>query len=178
MTELSKQESFDTSKSPLKEAYRLLDVKTPRELQESYEIKDKKLMKSGIWDYYDQNLITNKIKKILENVDENELTSEEEDVVHKILWLWYQEAINCAIWKYRNREKAKECAEKALNYQKGKYPNKITRLLYFLVNDKLEEAEEWEKIIEAEDGKERKMANHLVSEYKKHNFFLKQNIEK
>lgn len=170
-------ENFEILKSPLREAYLLLGAHTPLELSNLYGIEDQKLMpkREGVqpatpWDYDNPQLVINKVKNILENVNLDELTEEERYWRQEILWFWYHHAISCAIWLHKDKEKARQYALKALEYQSQPHPNKITRLLYLLVNDKLEEAEEWIKTTHNENP-DKETAADLLKEYKEHKFF-------
>ena len=55
--------------------------------------------------------------------------------------------------RYKDKEKARVCATKALELQPEDHPNKITKLLDLLVNDKLEEARKWAENITEEPEK-------------------------
>jgi len=148
----------------IKEAYELLGTQNPVELSQLYDVEDQKLMKSGNWDYDNQDLITNKIKNILEKVDINTLTKEEREWTQEILWFWYHHAISCALWKKKDKEKAREYAKKALEFQDENHPNKLTKLLYLLVNNRFEEATIWSRTITTNPEKE--TAGDLLKEYK------------
>ena len=146
---VEKVNTFNFEKSPAKEAYLLLSAHTPLELSNKYSEEDQKLMLSGSWDYNNPVLVVNRIKDILEGINPQELTEEEREWMQEILWFWYHHAISCAIWKYKDKEKAKVYARKALELQPENHPNKITKLLSLLLEDKLEEARKWvEAIIE------------------------------
>ncbi len=162
--------NFDIEKSPIKEAYVLLDAKTPLELSNRYSAEDQKLMQSGAWewDYENEELLINKVKNILESADVSQMTDEERDWRNEILWFWYHHAISCAIWRYQDKEAAKKYAAVALEYQGSNHPNKITRLLDLLTNDKLPEAEQWAEGIE--DGAEKETAQYLLKEYREGDF--------
>jgi hypothetical protein len=152
--------------SPLEKAYDLLGAKTPLELSQLYTVEDQKLFKSHEWDYENPNLITNQVKMALEAVDVSHLNEAEQEWSEEILWFWYHHAISCAIWK-KDLKAAKEFAKKALEHQSESHPNKITYLLYLLVNDEIEEAELWLKTIPV-DSIEVDTAQYLIDEYKKH----------
>jgi hypothetical protein len=62
-------ESVEVEKSPLREAYVLLNATHPAELSTRYTQEDQRLMKLQKWDYKDHDLIINKIRHILENAD-------------------------------------------------------------------------------------------------------------
>lgn len=159
----------DLEKSPLREAYLLLEAKTPLELSNKFCEEDQKAIKDRSWDYKDEDLLINRVKNILENATISELSSEEQYWHQEILWFWYHHAISCAIWKYRDRDMAKKYAARALELQADDHPNKITRLFDLLVNDKLGEAAEWAKTIEEEP--EKGTARDLIKEYLDGRFF-------
>jgi hypothetical protein len=170
--EQEKEGVFDIEKSHIKEAYMLLGAHTPLELSNLYSEQDQILMKSHEWDYNNPDLVTNKIKNVLENVDLTTLEEEEKHWAQEILWFWYHHAISCAVARYKDEEAAKVYATKALGYQSENHPNKITQLMAFLVDDQLDKAEEWAKDITNEDEKE--TATDLIEDYKKEGFgFLK-----
>ena len=161
---MNSEKKIDIKKSPLKEAYILLDAKNPGELDTKYREKDQILMKSVSWDYKDSTLLIHKIKDILECAEINELSADEKYWRLHILWSWYHHAISCAVWRYHDRAKAQAYAKQALAYQPANHTNKITRLLYLLVHDKLTEAEAWQKGITTEP--EKTTAIRLMEEYK------------
>lgn len=152
--EQEKLDSFDFEKSPAKEAYLLLNAHTPLELSNLYTVEDQKLMSSPYsWDYNNAALIINKVKDILESLDREKLEGEEKEWIQEILWFWYHHAISCAMSRYNDKEKARFYAKKALGLQSENHPNKITKLLDLLLNDKLDEAGEWAKTIIEEPEK-------------------------
>lgn len=169
MEEFSGQKKFEITISPMREAYELLGAHTPLELSNLYSEEDQKLMKSQSWDYNDSNLVTNKIKNVLETVDISKLTNEEKDWRNEILWFWYHHAISCAVWKYKDKEKAKEYSSKALELQNKNHPNKVTKLLDLLVDDKTEEAEKW--VNQISDQVEKETAASLIQQYKEGKMF-------
>ena len=169
MEEFSNGVGFEVVKSPMRAAYELLGAHTPLELSNLYSEEDQKLMKSRSWDYDNPDLVTNKVKGIIEIVDVNKLTEQEKDWRNEILWFWYHHAISCAIWRYKDKEKAKLYASKALEIQDRSHPNQITRLLDLLVNDKIQEAEKWAS--EINDEVEKETALSLIQEYKDGNIF-------
>ena len=164
-----KKQAFEKEKSPAKEAYVLLGAKTPLELSNLYSAEDQKLMHAGSWNYKDEESVVNKVKKILESIDPSTLIPDEREWRQEILWFWYHHAISCAVWRYKDKIAAQMYAAKALEYQSAEHPNKITRLLDLLVNDKLEDAEKWSSEIGEEP--ERSTADSLVQGYKRGNFF-------
>lgn len=164
----SQPQQFNIENSPIREVYELLGAKTPfkMELSNKYSEAEQILFKSQEWDYDNPNQIQNKVKAILESVDPEVLTEDEQDCRQEILWFWYHHAISCAIWK-KDRAKAIEYSKKALALQDENHPNKITKLLSLLVNDKLNEAEESVKTVEID----RNTAEELIEDYKKGKFF-------
>jgi hypothetical protein len=162
------QESFDVEKSPMREAYLLLGAKTPLELSNLYAAEDQKLMPKG-WDYNNPELITNRIKEILEATDPHALTDEENEWRNNILWFWYHHAISCAIWRYKDKAAAQMYSARALEFQSEDHPNKITRLFYFLTRDQLEEAEKWAETIAEEP--EKSTSTELLEEYRRGQFY-------
>lgn len=169
-------QQFSIENSPMREAYELLGAKTPLELHRAYSAEDQRLMKSHEWDYANPDLLVNKIKDILEKTDEQMLTDEEKEWKQSILWFWYHHAISCAIWRYKDKEAAKLYATKALEFQADDNPNKITRLLWLLVDDKLEEAEAFAasipqyKLDDGNDNPEPETARELIESYKQGGF--------
>lgn len=166
------KESFDIEKSALKEAYILLDAKSPMELSNLYSEEDQKLMGTQTWDYGNSELVTNKIKEILERTDISALSEEEKEWRNEILWFWYHHAISCAIWRYKDQHAAQEYSARALELQSDEHPNQITRLLYFLTRDQLNEAETWATEIREEP--EKSTAADVIDWYKKGEFYKEQ----
>ena len=159
-----KIETFAVEKSPMKEAYVLLGAKTPLELNTLYGVEDQKLMKSREWDYSNKDIVINKVKEIIEATDPTILSEDEREWGQEILWFWYHHAISCAISRYRDKEAALKYVTKALENQSADHPNKITKLLDYLLNDKLEEAERWAETIP--DEVEKETADHTIQDYK------------
>ena len=62
---MGSKKKINIKKSPLKEAYILLDAKDPGGLDTKYREKDQILMKSVSWDYKSPTLLIHKIKDIL-----------------------------------------------------------------------------------------------------------------
>jgi hypothetical protein len=160
---------FNIENSPIREAYELLGAKDPLELHKLFSEEDQRLMKSKEWDYENPDLITNKVKNILEFADESSMAEDEIFWRQEILWFWYHHAISTAVYRYIDKELAKEFADKALSLQDEDHPNKITKLLALLVNNKLEEAKEWKKNIPV--GDETQTAKELIEEYERGEFF-------
>ena len=154
--------------SPIKKIYALLKISNPNLLYEAYLNEDQKNITSKTIDYFDPKLIINKIKNILESIDPEKLSKQEKLERKLILWLWYHHAISYAIWGYKDKKMAMKYTSVALKYQPRNHPNKITRLLYLLVRDRLSEAKKWTQTI----GKEEKeTAINLVNFYKEGGFF-------
>ncbi len=150
----------------MEEAYELLEASTPLELSQNYTKAEQPIFISQEWDYENPEQIQNKVKDILEAVNPSTLTEEEQDWRQEILWFWYHHAISCAIWK-KDRAKAIEYSNKALSLQDENHPNKITKVLSLLVNDKVEEAEEFVKTVDTD----REEAEGLIEDYKEGKFF-------
>jgi predicted Zn-dependent protease len=157
--------------SSLARVYEMLHATTPLEMSNNYTEEDQKLLKSGAWDYDNSELITNKVKVLLEQLDDTDLTEDERFWKNETLWFWYHHAISCAVWSKQDKEAAQQYSKKALELQPDDHPNKITRLLSYLVCDQLSEAEEWAEKIKEEP--EKSTAASLLSEYKERGFFKK-----
>lgn len=111
-------------------------------LQQVYAYKDQEAMKGRFWDYDNHTFICRQVVELIEQVPPEELTDEEKFWFKNILWFWHHHAISFAIWVKKDKKRAQEEASIALNLQSLENPNKITKILYFLVNDRLKEAEE------------------------------------
>ena len=155
----------------IREAFDLLKVSSFRELSRVYGEKDQELMKTRTWDDKSPELITNRVKNVLEQMNPAELSEEDRMWWHEIMWFWYHHAISYAIWKRKDKQLAQLYADKALELQMPDHPNKITKLLWFLVRDKLEEVKEWmktEKFIDYEF----ETAQATLKEYENGEFFV------
>jgi hypothetical protein len=164
---LENQEIFGVEKSPMREAYHLLGAKTPLELSQLYTAQDQLLFIPKTWDYDNPDQIPNQIKNILESVDENELTEDEKEWRNEILWFWYHHAVSCANWK-QDKDKMKEFSAKALEYQDNN-PNILTRTMFLLAHDKIEEAEEW--VNSKEGDLDHENAIEMIKQYKEHGYW-------
>ena len=153
----------------LEDVYALVGVQDIKALNNAYVREDQRLFKSGEWDYDNPELLTNRIKKALEEVDPRPLPLYERSWRREILWFWYHHAISCAIWRYKDREMAKVYAAEAIVCQGRNHPNQITRLLFLLVNDRVEEARAWAAQIG--DSVEQKTADELFLDYVSGRFF-------
>ena len=156
------------NKSSLQDAYELLGVDNAFDLHRRYCEEDQKLMKSNQWDYDNQELVINKLKNVLEQVDVSKLSEEELEWHQEILWFWYHHAVSCAIWKKQDKMASQEYAAKALEHQLISQPdpekrNQITTLLSLLVNDKYEEAKQWAAQISIDYEKE--TAKDIIEEW-------------
>lgn len=165
LPEQIKPKNFNPENSPAREAYRLLNASTPLELSNRYTEEDQKLMRAGTWDYNNSLLIVNVIKNILETLNPQELTEEEGEWRQEILWFWYHHAISCAVWRYKDILTAQKYVAKAIQLQPADHPNKITKLLDLLVNNKLEEAHKWADSITEEPEKSTALA--VIEEWSK-----------
>ncbi len=150
-------------------AFALLGVNDFRSLSRAYGEEDQRLMKTKAWDDSEPSLITNRIKMLLEGINPSDLSESDKIWWHEILWFWYHHATSIAIWKRKDRKLAQLYAGKALELQMPDHPNKITRLLHFLVHEKLKEAELWADQIT--ESPERETAAATLQEYKNGEFF-------
>lgn len=161
-------ESSALDKSPIQSAYELMHASSPLELRRLYGEEDQRLMRSRAWDYENPEPVVNKIKQAIEAADPASLSEDEREARSDVLWLWYHHAISAAIWRHRDLEAAKQYAVKALEYQTEDHPNKITRLFDLLLNDKVEDAEQWAAGIT--DKVEVETAQSLIEQYKNGGF--------
>jgi hypothetical protein len=150
----------------LSDAYDLMGVRDIRELHKAYGREDQRLFVSREWDYENPSLLINQVWKILSALDLAMLTEGEREWCQEILWFWHHHAISCAMWK-RDRVTARFHACEALRYQGDEHPNKITRLLLLLIDDKLVEAEALVQQID----EDRETAQYLVDFYKEGKLF-------
>lgn len=168
-----KVERFNKNKSILKNVYIKFLVNDPSELKKVYMNEDQKLMRNGKWDYENPELITNKIKDSVEAIGVQNISDKKEKIwISDILWMWYHHATSCALYRYGNKKEAIKYSTIALDLQTEDHPNKITRLLYFLSRDNLNNAERWFKLITEEP--EKTTAKYLIDRYKQGNFFKAQ----
>ncbi len=158
----NEENNSEWMKSPIKEAYSLLNAHTPLELNNFYTAEDQKLFKSGSWDYANPELVINKVKTILESASEDGMSDEEKEWRKEILWFWYHHAISCAIFKYKDKEAAKEYSQIALQYKAIDHPNKITDILNLLLDGNISAAEELAQILETD----KETALGLIEDYK------------
>lgn len=164
---MSPESSENIPTNSLHTAYELMGVTSMYDLNRAYTAEDQKLMKEGRWDYENPELLTNRVKSLLENIDPSTLSEEEKEWREEILWFWYHHAISCAIWRYQDRHKAHEYTEKALGHQDSDHPNKITKLLYYLAHDDLASAEKLAETI----GADKETAISVIDEYREKPFF-------
>lgn len=153
---------FDIEKSPMREAYVILGATTPLELSHKYTEAEQELFISHKWDYDNPEQIQNKIKDILESVNENALTEEEREWRDEILWFWYHHAISVTDWK-RDKVKMRLFSTKALEFQDN--PNILTRVMYFLAHDQVGDAEQWLDSRKGDPDEE--TAKEMIDNYKK-----------
>lgn len=157
-----KPEEFDIQKSPMKGAYIMLGANTPIQLSKRYTEEEQVLFRSHEWDYDNPEQVQNKVKNILEAVDESELTQEEKEWRNEILWFWYHHAISVSDWK-RDKEKMQLFSSKALGFLQDN-PNILTRTMYLLSHDMIEEAEQWVESKKGDDDEE--TAREMIANYK------------
>lgn len=152
-------------------AFRLLKVKSFFRLFQAYCIEDQKLMKSGTWDAHNPKLVINRVKAIIERIDTNHLNEEDREWWHEIMWFWYHHAISFALWKLNDRKLANLYAIKALEYQENN-PNRITKVLWFLINDDPEAARAW-LTAPGVHATDLKTGIELIQDYQNGKFFAK-----
>ncbi len=153
----------ESRRSRIQDAYALLGATTPLELNTLYTEADQKLMRDKTWDYRNPDLVTNRVKNVLENIDTTTLSDDAAQWRNEILWFWNHHAISCAVWKYQDIQAAQEFSERALQLQSKDHPNRITKLLYHLTHNELDQAEQWLRKI---DEDERETAEFLIRLYK------------
>jgi len=163
----------------MKEAvYDLLGVPQGEALRASraYSAFDQAAIKKGVWDYDDPNFICRQVVELIEGTPLDELTEEEQEWFQEIAWFWHHHAISWMIW-HDQKERAREEAALALSLQDADHPNRITRLLYLLVQDRLEEAKDhvsygpsgWDEV-------ERDTGKWLLEEYRSERWPLPKSI--
>jgi hypothetical protein len=151
-------------------AFALVGTDNFRGLSNAYTRADQQLMRSRTWTPRNPTLLTNQIKVILEQMDPTELNDEDADWRREILWFWYHHAISWAMWESEHNEFAKVLAQAfasmALSLQGPGHPNKITRLLFYLVHDDIETAEKWWALPPTNSECELFSGNELIKDYK------------
>ncbi|MEK7511243.1 MAG: hypothetical protein AAB582_03335 [Patescibacteria group bacterium] len=152
----------------LRKAYELAGVTEPLALHHAYCELEQPLFKERTWDYDNPDQLHNRIKLEIEEENLDSLSEEERVWCREILWFWHHHAISCAVWK-QNLEAGRFHAESALAYQEADHPNKITRLLFLLLNGSLGEAKQCADNIQ--DEVEGPTAQALVEWYENGEFF-------
>lgn len=155
-------------------AFEILFVRNFEELHSAYITSYKQLTRTARWDATKSFLSVNRIKKILEEIDPDHLNESERMWRAEILWFWYYKTICCPGWD-TNLELIKHYAGKALEFQKEGHQdgmaqaNRITKLLYILVHDRVDQAEEWMKVMPyGADPLEHQMGLDFIRIYKKY----------
>ncbi len=166
------KQKFDRNKSILRDLYASYSANDPGELIEVYTKIDQELMRSGQWDYNDASQATNIIKSAIEKVGLDAIPDrKEQEWLQDILWFWYHHATSCALDRYGDKSKAQEFSKKALELHLPTNPNKITKLLYLLTHDELDEAKKWIQGIDSETERSSAIAD--IETYIKGTFFEK-----
>jgi hypothetical protein len=148
------KQKFDRNKSVLCDLYISYSANDPGELIEVYTKADQELMRSSHWDYNDASQATNIIKSAIEKVGLDAIPDrKEKEWLQDILWFWYHHATSCALDRYGDKSKAQEFSKKAFELHLPTNPNKITKLLYLLTHDELDEAKKWAETIDSEPEK-------------------------
>lgn len=148
----------------VEEAFNLCHVKDFKELHDAYVADDQALFKSGEWDPNDHTQLINRIKFLLLQVDPSDLKEDDCAWRAEILWFYYHHGISYAM-RRRDRKLAIQYAECAMRYQWTNHPNKITRLLWLLLNDKVNAARKWAEQIPPE--LDRQTAFELIRDYER-----------
>jgi hypothetical protein len=155
----------------IKYIFSLLGVSDFLALSRAYTAEDQRLFKSGTWDPGDSGLLTNQVKVLLEVLNPEELNEEDREWRQEILWFWYHHAVSYAIFKAKSRDQAKLYANRALVLQEGRnHPNQMTRLLWFLIHDRLTDARKWFARLPPNHD-EHATGMHLIEEYVEGKFF-------
>jgi hypothetical protein len=145
--------------------YALLDVPDGNAmlLSNVYSMYDQAAFKDKSWDYDNPNFICRRVVELIEGLPDDEITIEEREWFQEICWFFHHHSASYAIFLKKDKNRAKEEVELALNFQANDHPNKITKLLYYLLSDMLREAEEYVKTI---NGVEFETALWLIDKYK------------
>lgn len=150
-----------------KEVYRLLGVQygNSEEALRVYFYLDQRLTRGGSpwsgWNYDDPTFIFRRVVEAIEEVDEGSLSSDEQRHFNEIRWFYYHHAVSRAL-QLRDRESALRFSRAALACQGPNHPNRITRLLYLLVRNRVDEAREWGR---SAQGKEQDSVRDLLFDY-------------
>ena len=144
-------------------------ISTFKELHRLYCVEDQKLFKSREWDPNKPELIINKAKVLLEQIDPTDLDESDREWRMETLWFWHHHAISYSLWQRDNKAMAYIYASQALQYQTTDHPNKITRLLWLLIQDKLDEAKQWAAHIPPH--LDRDLAFELICDYEQERLF-------
>lgn len=114
------------------------------EFQEKFFESDQELMKTGNFDYKNNELLNNQMKDYLEEIDSSQISEQAKQKQAEMLWLWYHHAAQDAKERYQENEKAIKFIDKALEYKGiSNGPNEITELLSLLYRNKFNEAESY-----------------------------------
>lgn len=157
-----------TTKELVFAAFQLLGVDNFRSLSLAYTVEDQKLMKAGTWDDTDLSLITNRVKRCLEDINPDVLNEDDQVWWNEIMWFWYHHAISCAVYKKKDKALAQRYADKAREIQGPLgHPNRITELFRLLVHDEIDEARNMVDCLTAEA----ETARLTLAEYERGEFF-------
>ncbi len=93
------------------------------------------------WNYEDETLVTNKIKNLLEGIDESLESEKFREEKYHTLWLWYHHASQYAFFEKGDREKAREFIKEALKYHEPlNHPNQMTEFLSYIYEGNFSQA--------------------------------------
>ncbi len=152
----------------LQKIFKEFGVKDMYELDRSNLEYDQKVIKENLFDENDPDLLNNRIKDRLLDIDLNELEKYERQIIQGILWLWYHHATTVAIWRDKDLSKARSLCKKAIDNLYPEHPNKITPMIHLLLHGKIEEARRWKE--EEVEEVEKEYALYLLEEYEKGTF--------
>jgi hypothetical protein len=95
------------------------------------------------YDMDNPDAINNQIKDALLEVDLDSLEKEDKDTAYHMLWLWHHHACTAAMWQIGDFARAKDLCATALLYIHEENPNKMTHLIWLLLQGQIEEAKKW-----------------------------------
>ena len=119
---------------------RKFDANDFDELNKIFMLDEEQQIANHTYDMDNQNAINNQIKDALLEVDLDSLEKEDKDTAYHMLWLWHHHACTAAMWQIGDFARAKELCATALSYIHKENPNKMTYLIWLLLQGQIEEA--------------------------------------
>jgi hypothetical protein len=160
--EIIYKENSDTE-SPLER----FGISSLDEFQQKFFESDQELMKSGNFDYKNNEILNNQMKEYLEEIDSSQISEQARQKQAEMLWIWYHHAAQDAKERYQENEKAIELKDKALEYRETSgISNEITKLLSMLYKKNFDEAKSYIENIDnmkkeiQEDGSIKEVENY------------------